>query len=413
VNPTRRVVVSGLGIVSPLGIGKAEFWKNSCAQKLSLAHTQIGEGAAAQSVIAGTVAEFPTEEYVPPKIARQTDRSTHLAMAACRLAAEDARLNLESGDAANAGMFFSTLFGGMEFAEPELYAQTYLSPDRVSAYQAIAWFYAATQGQWSILKGLKGYAKTVVADRAGGLQAVSLGALSIERGHADMMFVGGFDAPLVPYTWLIHKSAGLLSPERHDPERAYLPFDRERTGMVLAEAAAILLLEEREHALRRGAPMYAEIAGSSYRAGAAKDEVQPSTLLERCIREALQRAGTEADDVNHILPEGLGTKADDEIESSAIRRVFGSSRPGVSVPKAMLGHALTAAGPTDCIWACLMMQTGTVLPTPPWAEPDSDLKLNHVRAVKRDVDLSHVLCLSRGHGNTNAALVLKRPQTVN
>jgi 3-oxoacyl-(acyl-carrier-protein) synthase len=290
-NATRRVVISGLGVVSPLGIGKDGFWANSLDQQFSLEPTNIGGVSSHADGIAGSVRHFQTQDYVPQKVAKQTDRSTHFAMAACRLAALDGGLNLHNGDAADAGMFFSTLFGGMQFAEPELYAQTHLAPDRVSAYQAIAWFYAATQGQWSILTGSKGYAKTVVADRAGGLQAVSLGALAIQQGHSDLMFAGGFDAPLVPYTWLIHRSAGLLSPERNDARRAYLPFGRDRSGMVLAEGAGILLLEEREHALRRHAPIYAEVAGSSYRAGTGKLEQQPSECLESCIRETLDRAG--------------------------------------------------------------------------------------------------------------------------
>lgn len=411
-NMNRRVVISGLGVVSPLGIGKDEFWANSLDQRLTLLPTNLGGTGSYADGIAGSVKGFETQDYVPPKVVKQTDRSTHFAMAACRLAALDAGLNLDNGDAANAGMFFSTLFGGMEFAEPELYAQTHLAPDRVSAYQAIAWFYAATQGQWSILTGLKGYAKTVVADRAGGLQAVSLGALAIQQGHSDLMFVGGFDAPLVPYTWLIHRSAGLLSPEREDAQRAYLPFGRDRSGMVLAEGAGILLLEEREHALRRNAPIYAEVAGCSYRAGSGKLQQQPSALLESCIRETLSQASTAPADVSHILPEGLGTRADDEVEATAIRSVF-DERPTVSVPKAMLGHALTAAGPIDCIWACLMMQSNTLLPTPAWTEPDPLLQLNHLQTPQTGVNLKHILCLSRGHGNTNASLLLRRPLYLN
>jgi 3-oxoacyl-(acyl-carrier-protein) synthase len=348
----------------------------------------------------GELACFRASDYVPPKTIKQTDRSTHMALAACELAARDSRLDLQS-EQGEIGMYFANQFGGMEFAEPELYAQTFIGPDRVSAYQAIAWFYAASQGQWSVLSGIRGFAKTIVADRVGGLQALGLAALAIQRGHCSVAFAGGFEAPLVPYTYAIYQTSGLLSRERENAERAYRPFDRECSGFVLAEAAAILVLEDLRHALDRGAPIYGEIAGFA----ANRDPDDGNAQLKACIELAVRQSGLDLSEVQHILPEGLGTRDADRGEADAIIKLF-PHRPTVSVPKTLIGHAISAAGALDALWACLMMQHQRLIPTVNVSSPDPDLPLNHVFSV-REHDLRNVLCCMRGFQGLNTALLLR------
>lgn len=406
--PKIRVAVTGIGVLTPHGIGKNALWQKSYAAELSLKRTTIGADENSRNVVAGRVEGFCAENYLPVKIIRQTDRSTHLAMTACQLAMEDAGLSTAQLAEQKAGMYFSTLFGGMEFAEPELYAQAHISPDRVSAYQAIAWFYAATQGQWSILNGFTGYAKTVVADRAGGLQTLAWASMAIEQGHSSMMFAGGFDAPLVPYTMAIHRTSGLLSPESSAVGDAYCPFDMRRSGAVLAEGAGVLMLEELEHARARSAHIYAEIAGSSSCCdrGWSKSGVEEVRLPD-CIHDALDRAALWPSDVDHVMAEGLGTQEDDSIEAQALCKTFKTRQPTVSAPKSMTGHMLSAAGPVDCALACLMMQHQTLLPTVSLNNPDPQCGLTHVLKPVRTSNLNHVVCVSRGYGGTNAAVVLR------
>ncbi|HEV2964424.1 MAG TPA: beta-ketoacyl synthase N-terminal-like domain-containing protein [Candidatus Angelobacter sp.] len=403
-----RVAITGIGVLTPHGIGADAFWERSCSGQLSLERVKIGVGENARDVVAGRVKDFCAEQYVPGKIIRQTDRSTHMAMAACRLAMEDAELSVEQLASAQAGMYFSTLFGGMEFAEPELYAQAHINPDRVSAYQAIAWFYAATQGQWSILNGFTGYAKTVVADRVGGLQALAWAAMSIEQGHCSIMFAGGFDAPLVPYTMAIHRTSGLLSPETATVESAYRPFDEKRCGTVLAEGAGVLMLEEMDHARARGVRIYAEVAGSGSCCdrGWNNGSCNESRLAD-CVRDALGRAKVHPESIDHVMAEGLGTQNDDAIEAQALQRVFGACGPTVSAPKSMTGHMLSASGPVDCAWACLMMRHQVLLPTASLNDPDRRYELKHVLKPARASKLNHIVCVGRGYGGTNAAIVLR------
>jgi len=232
--------------------------------------------------------------------------------------------------------------------------------------------------------------------------------MAIQQGHCKVMFAGGFDAPLVPYTLLIHKASGLLSSEDEAVDCAYRPFDVRRSGMVLAEGAGILMLEDVDHAITRGASVYAELAGFSTCADKGWRTSNSDSRLADCVRQALDRAGLQPSDVDHVMAEGVGTQADDAIEAEALRQVFGTHQPTVSAPKSMTGHMLSAAGPIDCACACLMIQEGKLLPTASLdlAAPECDL--NHVRRTQPAAQLNNVLCVSRGYGGTNAAIVLKR-----
>jgi 3-oxoacyl-[acyl-carrier-protein] synthase II len=407
----KRIVITGLGVVAPQAAGMEPLWQ-ACLLGRSVIRpiTRFDSGKYCCRV-AGEVDDFSAAGYVRPKIIKQTDRSTQMGMAACQLAAEDARLQLDKEDPREVGMYFSNSLGGMEFAEPELYSQTFLSPDRVSAYQAIAWFYAAAQGQWSISTGIQGYGKTVVADRAGGLHAIGLGALAIRRGHASVVFAGGFEAPLVPYAFLIYQTSGLLSNWRGDPSLAYRPFHPRRTGLVLAEGSGIVILEELSHALRRNAPIYAELSGfsatcdASHHLHAASDAQQ----YARCLQNALDSAAMQAAQIDHISADGAATVAGDCTEATAIRQVFGAKDgPTVSAPKSMFGHTLAAAGGIDCALTCRMIREQVALPTAGLDDTSQATDLNLVRTNPLKKNMKAVLCCARGAGGVNASVVLQR-----
>lgn len=403
----RRVVITGTGVICASGIGSKKVWDQCIAGTNSIRKITRFDTQPYSSKAAGEVDDFRPGDYLQPQIIQQTDRSAHLGIAACQLAAEEAGLSLKSEDPNDVGMYFSNLVGGMDFAEPELYAQTFMGPSRVNAYQAIAWFYAATQGQWSIKTGIKGHAKTVVADRTGGLQSVGLAAQAIRRGHCRVAFAGGFDAPIVPYAFLMYGTTGLLSTDTTDPARAYRPFHRRRSGLVLGEGSGILILEDLEHALERKARIYAEITGFSVAMDAPQDAA--GSGLARCFEEALNKSGLQADDIDHISAEGAATIPDDSAELSAVNAVFGSARkkPSVSSPKSMFGHTLAAAGAIDAALACRMMDCNAVIPTINLDEPDPSLGPAHFSSVVEEKPVNAVMCSTRGIGGLNAALVLR------
>ena len=407
-----RVVITGLGVIAPNGIGQEAFWRNSLAARCFIKPITHFDTSQYACKLGGRVEGFNARDFVQAKIVKQTDRSTHMALACCKMAMDDAGIDLRREDASEIGMYFASTLGGMEFAEPELYAQVFLGPERVSAYQAIAWFYAATQGQWSIGSGIEGYGKTIVADRAGGLQALAWASLAIRRGHCALAFAGGFEAPLVPYAFLIHQTSRLLSTCNDDPCRAYKPFDRRRSGLILAEGSGILLVEELNHARKRGAHIYAEVAASAV----SCDSYHPSESapdgeqLARCLSDAVERSGLEPSGIDHISADGLATKLGDRAEAKAINAVFDQSvrGPTVSAPKSMIGHTLAAAGAIDAIWTCLMIKEKTVLPTINLDRPDPFLGLNHAKGEPRPKLINAALCCNRGYGGLNTAVVLSR-----
>lgn len=404
----QRVAVTGLGVICANGTGIDDVWNQCLAQHNAIRNITRFNTRRFACKAGGEVSHFDPSVYIPAQIIQQTDRSTHLGMAACHLAAADAGLQLSKEDPNHVGMYFSNLVGGMEFAEPELYAQLFLGPSRVNAYQAIAWFYAAAQGQWSITTGIKGHAKTVVADRAGGLQSVGLAAHTIQRGSSRVIFAGGFEAPLVPYAFLMYGTTGLLSKDTTDPLLAYRPFHRLRKGLVLGEGSGILILEDMDHAVARGARIYAEVAGYSV----CMDS--PSELegegLARCILGALQASGLEPGDIDHICAEGTATVAGDITEAAGICRVFGNETrsPSVSCPKSMFGHTLAAAGAIDAALACQMIRTNTVLPTINLDNPDPGLGITQFSNTVEHKPLNAVMCCSRGMSGLNTALVIQR-----
>lgn len=404
----RRVVVTGTGLICASGIGSKTVWERCLSGHNAIRGITRFDTKAYACKAAGEIDNFNPSTYVQPQIIQQTDRSAHLGMAACQLAAEDAGLVLKNEDPREVGMYFSNLVGGMDFAEPELYAQTFMGPSRVSAYQAIAWFYAAAQGQWSIKAGIKGHAKTIVADRTGGLQSVGLAAYAIRRGHCRVAFAGGFEAPIVPYAFLMYGTTGMLSKDTTDPLRSYRPFHRQRTGLVLGEGSGILMLEDLEHALERNARIYAEVMGFAVAMDAPQD--MPGSGLARCFSESLASSKLAADDIDHISAEGAATISDDSAELAAIQNVFGGMQkaPSVSSPKSMFGHTLAAAGAIDAGLACHMIETNTLLPTLNLDEPDPSFTHSNFNRVVEQKSLNAVMCASRGVGGLNASLVLSR-----
>lgn len=251
---TRRVVITGIGVVAPSGVGKTDFW-NGMKEGTSFV-TPISKFDASRypSRIAGEVKELKIPESFSKRLLKKLDRFSHMALVATDLALKDGKLDLAAEDLTRAGVFVGNALGGWQYAETELRDLYVEGIEGVSPYQATAWFPAAPQGQISIHYGLKGYSKTVISDRASSLMALGYAARTIKKGNVDIVVAGGTEAPVTPYALLCCNTNGSLSTRNEEAPSAYRPFDGTRDGFVIGEGAGIVVLEEMEHALKRGAP---------------------------------------------------------------------------------------------------------------------------------------------------------------
>ncbi|MCL5958357.1 MAG: beta-ketoacyl-[acyl-carrier-protein] synthase family protein, partial [Chloroflexi bacterium] len=283
-------------------------------------------------------------------------------------------------------------------------------------YQASAWFPAAPQGQVSLIYGIQGYSKTVVAERASGAVALAYAQRAIANDLADLIVAGGTEAPVAPYGFLCYCTSGLLSQSNNDPARAYRPFDRDRDGLVVGEGSGILVLEERERAIGRGARIYGELVGY----GMTSDGHHPTSYapnpdqLTRAIRLALQRGNLDPGEVDYICADGVGTPEGDRLETEAIKDVFRShARNGllVSAPKSIFGNLFGAAGAVDAAIALLSSETGIVPPTINYASPDPACDLNYVPNQPRRAKIEVALVNSRGQGGVNCVLAFSRRES--
>jgi minimal PKS chain-length factor (CLF/KS beta) len=278
----------------------------------------------------------------------------------------------------------------------------------VSAYQSIAWFYAASIGQVSIRNGLRGYGRNICAEAAGGLIALAHAARLIEQGTCDIVIVGGSEAPIAPYIFACHQASGIISSDS-DPY-AYRPFDARRSGVIIGEGGAVFCVESREHAAQRNAHSYAEIKGwsQSFDGIHTREPAQDGQQYARAIATALQSARLLPTDIDWIICDGLGTQNGDIAEVKALQTVFGTELRHIpaSAPKSMIGRLFNGASTVDVAMALLGLQEHTVLPTVGYSQPDPRCAIDCVPNEARTQPLRHVLIGARGFGGFNAALVV-------
>ena len=296
---------------------------------------------------------FPSPEFFPKRLLKKLDRFSHLALAAADMALQDGQVELEKEDLTRVGVFMGNALGGWEYAETELRDLYLEGLDGVSPYQATAWFPAAPQGQISIYYGLKGYSKTVIADRASSLMALGYAARTIRKGNVDMVLAGGTEAPITPYALLCCNTYGSLSTRNEEAAQAYRPFDKTRDGFVLGEGSGMVILEERDHALRRGAPIYGEITGYATNTdGYHRIHAEPTgEQLAGAIKKALHESNVTVDEVDYICADGDATGSGDISETRAVKSVFGKRAYTIpiSATKSMIGNLLGASGAVDLI----------------------------------------------------------------
>jgi 3-oxoacyl-[acyl-carrier-protein] synthase II len=409
----KDIVITGMGVVAPPGIGTANFWHHLQEERSFVGPITRFDSSLYPSRIAGQINGLETySDRFSPRLLKKIDLFSHMALVTSELALQDARIDLQHFNLHRTGIFMGNTLGGWLFAETELRDLHVEGRAGVSPYMASAWFPAAPQGQISIFYGIKGYSKTVIADRAGSLMAMAYGARTLQRGKLDLVLAGGTEAPVTPYALLCCNTYDLLSRKNDTPEGAYAPFDKNRDGLVIAEGAGIVTLERLDDAQRRNAPCYAKICSFHTNCdGHDRVAFEPEGMsLAFAIEEALKEAGFDKNSVDYICADGAATAAGDISETRAIKRVFGkrAKEIPVSAPKSMFGNMLGAQGSVDVITTVLSMMHGTICPTINYRNPDPECDLDYVPNKVQQQAIKRALVISRGRGGINAVMALER-----
>ncbi|MFC8448358.1 ketosynthase chain-length factor [Kitasatospora sp. NPDC057223] len=400
---TRSVVVTGLGVASPNGLGTEDFWEATRSGKSGIGRITRFDPSQYPSRLAGEVPGFVAKDHLPSRLIVQTDHMTRLALVATDWALADAGVQPEELPEYDAGVVTASSSGGFEFGQGELQKLWSQGSQHVSAYQSFAWFYAVNSGQISIRNGLKGPSGVVVSDQAGGLDALAQARRQIRNG-TRLIVSGGVDASICPWGWVAQLASGRLS-TGDEPDRAYLPFDADAAGHVPGEGGVILVLEDAESARERGARSYGEIAGY----GATFDPKPGSDRapgLRKAIEVALADAGIEPGDVDVVFADAAAIPELDRIEAEAITAVFGPRGVPVTAPKTMTGRLNSGAAPLDVAAALLSIGDGLIPPTTNVElAPGYDIDL--VTGQARPAAVRTALVLARGHAGFNSAVVVR------
>ena len=408
----RRVVVTGLGIVSPVGISVAEAWSNILAGRSGISRITRFDPSRVASQIAGEVKGFDVSQYLSPKEARRMDTFIHYGMAAGLQAWRDAGISLAANDAERAGVNFGSGIGGLPMIEASHDELIKNGPRRISPFFIPGTIINMIAGNLSIMLGLKGPNLAIVTACTTSTHCIGEAAKSIRHGEADVMIAGGAESTVTELAVGGFASARALSTRNDDPEGASRPWDRDRDGFVLGEGAGAMVLEEYEHAKARGAKIYCELAGY----GVSADAYHMTAPCEdgdgafRCMRNALRDAGVGVSDVDYINAHGTSTPLGDIAETVAIKRLLGerAAKVAVNSTKSMTGHLLGAAGGVEAVFTALATLNQVSPPTINLQNPDPQCDLDYVPNASRKLPIRVALSNSFGFGGTNGTLVFAR-----
>ncbi|MFA5149320.1 MAG: beta-ketoacyl-[acyl-carrier-protein] synthase family protein [Candidatus Omnitrophota bacterium] len=406
-----KIAITGIGIVSPSGIGKRQFWANIKAGRSFIKEITRFDASKYPSRIAGQIDELNKYSNISERLLKKIDAFSHMALIASELALKDGGIDIKDEDPNLVGIFLGNAIGGWLYAETELRDLYLEGREGVSPYMASAWFPAAPQGQVSIYYGIKGFSKTVVADRAGSLMALGYAAKVLNKNKLNMILGGGMEAPVTPYALLCCNTYGALSKNNTHPQEAYRPFDKKRDGCVIGEGAGIVVMEGIERANKRGAKPLAYISGYSATCDGV-DRINCSgdgKELARAIKMALSEAKANVDEIDYISLDGLATDLWDDSEVKAIKTVFAGKLKDIpiSCPKSMFGNLLGASGAVDMITTILAMEHALVPVTLNLDEPNIE-GLNYVTREAKEHKINKALVISRGRGGINSVLVVEK-----
>ncbi len=408
----KRVVITGMGIVSPLGIGLEKNWGALCEGRSGVGPITRFDTSEYPAKIAGEVKGFNPEDYVEDKKEiKKMDMFIHYALAAGTMALQDAQLIIDESNADRVGVMVGSGMGGLSSIEKYHKVLLAEGPKKITPFFIPMLIVNLAPGQISIYFGARGPNSSVVTACATGNHSIGEAFKIILRGDADAMIAGGAEAVITPLAIAGFSSMRALSTRNSEPERASRPFEKDRDGFVMAEGAGVLLLEDLQHALKRGAKIYAEIIGYGCNADAYHISApSPNGIgAARCMEIALRDAGISYDEVDYINAHGTSTPLNDLSETMAMKTVFKdhAKKVAVSSTKSMTGHLLGAAGGVEAIYSILTIQHGVIPPTINYETPDPDCDLDYVPNTARESKVKIVMSNSFGFGGTNATLIFK------
>ena len=411
----RRVVVTGLGLVTPLGIGLEKNWQALVAGESGIRKIdRFPNIDAFASRIAGQVPDFRAEDFIEPKEIKKMDLFIQYSVAAASMAMEHSGFKIDPQDAENVGVIIGVGLCGIDTIEATERAYLDGGPRKISPFFIPKVISNLAPGQIAIRHGAKGVNWTPTSACASGTHAIGEAFHLIQRGLQDAVIAGGAESAITPLGVGGFSAMKALSTHNDEPERASRPFDRERDGFIIAEGSGVLILEERDRALKRGAKIYAEVIGYGAN-GDAHHMTAPAPEGEgaaRCMRLSLKDAGIAPSEVDYINAHGTSTEYNDANETQAIKKVFGEHafKLAVSSTKSMTGHLLGAAGAVEGVFSVLALRHGIIPPTINYENPDPDCDLDYVPNQARRADIRVALSNSFGFGGTNACVIFRRAE---
>ena len=408
----RRVVVTGMGLVTPIGIGTAQSWSALCAGKSGITEITRFDAAAHQTRIAAEVKGFHAEDFIPKKEARRSELFISYAMAATRMALEDAHLKINGANSNRVGVVTGCGLGGLGIMEDTILNVATKGPKRVSPFFIPMMIGNMAPGMISIHFGAKGPNLSIATACAAGAHAIGDSFKMIQSGRVDAMITGGTEAVVSATAVAGFNAMKALSTRNDEPQKASRPFDRDRDGFVIGEGAGILVIEALDYALERGAHIYAELAGYGL-TGDGYHMTSPCPDGDgavRCMQAALDDAGIAAEQVDYINAHGTSTELNDLYESRAVKTVFKDHayKVAISSTKSMTGHLLGGAGGIETVFSALSIYHDIIPPTINYENQAEECDLDYVPNVARKTPVNVVMTNSFGFGGTNATLILKK-----
>jgi|WetSurMetagenome_2_1015567.scaffolds.fasta_scaffold81866_2 3-oxoacyl-[acyl-carrier-protein] synthase II len=411
-NITKRVVVTGIGMVTPLGIGVDKNWMALCRGESGIGMITRFDTANCRTRIAGEVKEFEPGNFMERKTVRHTSRFIQFAVAAGRMALEDAKFNITPENMDRVGVSVATAMGGVETFENSHSLVLQGSRDRVSPFFIPSYICNMGAGEVAIQFGARGPLICSVTACAAGTHSIGEAFRTIQYGDADVMLAGGAEAELVPTIFIGMDIIKAMSARNDAPTKAARPFDKTRDGFVASEGSGMLVLEELQVALKRGVRIYAEVIGygntcDAYHITSPDPEGRGAA---QCMSRAIEDSGLTLSDVDHINAHGTSTLINDQVETRAIKRLFGERSKAIPITanKSMLGHLWAAAGAVEGIISVMTIKEGIIPPTINYEIPDPECDLDYVPNTARKVNVKTVLSNSFGFGGTNGCLMFGR-----
>ncbi|MDD3450055.1 MAG: beta-ketoacyl-ACP synthase II [Gammaproteobacteria bacterium] len=409
----KRVVVTGLGMVSPLGLSVAESWENALAGKSGIGPIEYFDTSAFSTRFGGSVRNFNVEEYLPPKEAKKMDAFIHYGIAAGVQAVRDSGLEVTEENAHRIGVAIGSGIGGLPAIERN--HETYMKsgPRRISPFFVPSAIINMISGNLSIMYGFKGPNIAIVTACTTGTHNIGEAGRIIAYGDADVMIAGGAEMATSPLGLGGFGSARALSTRNDAPEQASRPWDRDRDGFVLSDGGGVVVLEEYEHAKRRGATIYAELVGFGMSGDAYHMTLPPAEGegAATCMANALRDAGMNPDAVDYVNAHGTSTQAGDVAETRAVKTTFGehAHKLVVNSTKSMTDHLLGAAGAVEAIFSVLAIRDQVSPPTINLDNPDAECDLDYVAHTAREMKIDVSLSNAFGFGGTNGTLIFRKP----